>query len=217
MTTLTPRLKLVVDTLGESAIDTLSANWNRVDEAAGIMSTIKGVNIPNSKLYDGAVVVETDTGISWRCVSDGLGGYTKQYITYPFQFVAFDTINWPDGNFETGWSQYSNEGVNANAGMLDFNGPRVPVKGIYNIHLRVNFQSSAAGRRQVTLGVNSVADNSTMIRSVASPAGFGTTINLQAYRMLNANDRITGFIQTNGGAVNGNYTSIFIQMIKPVA
>jgi hypothetical protein len=131
MTTLTPRLKLVVDTDNSSSIDTQASNWNRVDQAAGVMSTVKGTDIPNSQLYNGAIVIETDTGISWRCVDNGAGGYTKQYIVYPFELVAYDTLNWPNGSFQIGWSNFSTaEAVNSDASMMVSNQPHVPVKGI---------------------------------------------------------------------------------------
>lgn len=218
MTTLTPRLKLVVDAAGTSPIDTSAANWNRVDQAAGILTTTKGVNLPNSVLYHGCVVAETDTGISWRCLDDGAGGFTKQYINYPFELVAYDNISWNPGTFSIGWSSFSTgDAVNSDASMMYFNGPLVPVRGIYNIFLRVQFATNPSGDRALALKINDVIDNATYVRVIAYSTGAVTTLNSNCTRLLNAGDRINGYVELNGtGTLAGNYTAVFIQLVRPV-
>jgi hypothetical protein len=217
-TSLTPRLKLLVDTLGETNIDGQSSNWNRVDQAAGILTTTKGVDLPNAQLYDGCIVAESDTGISWRCVDNGAGGFNKQYIKYPFELVAYDTITWSAGTIETGWSSFSTgDAVNSDATMMYFNGPRVPVKGIYNILVRVQFAQNTAGDRAAGIEINSILDNTSLLRTIPYSTGGPTTLNPTLCRVLNANDRITGYVELNGVAsLASNYTAVFVQMVRPL-
>lgn len=215
----TAKLGLPVDTNGEGPISTQPLVWNRVDTAAGVMTTTKGVNIPNTDLYDGAIVAEKDTGISWRCKSDGSGGFTKTYINYPWWVSKF----WNSGvasnnvNANTGFSTF-NAGVNADDSSVTvptLNGIKVPIKALYSVTLVGKWSANTSGIRRTSIFLN----NSSVINTyeqidLGNNQAVGQVTRWQG--VLNPGDYIMGqYYQNSGGNLN-YYTSCWMTLLRPV-
>jgi hypothetical protein len=217
---LTQRLRLSVDPNGSTGIDTQPANWDRVDYASGTLATVKGVNIPNSQLYDGAIVVETDTGISWRCVSDGSGGFTKKYISYPLFYIASYNAGFNNGGRLWGWDNvYTDPNSSVNSEGMRVPGTnyaKIPVKGLYTGIITARFSDSNFGFRDLVLAINgSNMSGDYWQRLQASPI-FTTNLKIRIDRIYNAGDEIGMYVSQNSGGDLTLTSAIFLQMVRPI-
>ena len=220
MITETPRLKLKVDASGEGLVDTLSGNWDRVDKAAGIMYTTKGVDIPNVDLYPGAIVAERDTGITWQCTSVGDGTYTKRYISYPFFLRAFHSGGAPAGSIlNHGWTALETD-QSVNAGPENLNSGDgtwsfvPPIKGLYVGRIQMRWQAWSLGERASALTINNVVRYDTE-ESLTYHQHTEGTYNIKIRHIFNPTDQIR-CMHWNGSPDHlGFFHSIHIQMLRP--
>jgi len=217
----TAKLGLPVDTLGEGLITTQPSSWDRVDQAAGILSTLSGVDIPNNVLYDGAIVAEKDTGISWRCKSDGSGGFTKQYINYPWWVCKYYSNGLANNgaNANTGFDVFY-QGVNATDSSVTvptLNGIKVPIKALYSVCLYVRWAGAAAGVRLVSPNLSNggvLTDWEQVDQGYNTSTPTGQVCKFQ--RVLNPGDFIMGKYWQNSGGGLSYYTSCWVTLIRPV-
>jgi hypothetical protein len=220
-TTTTAKLGLLVDPLGESPISVQKPQWLKVDKSAGVLSTIKGVDIPNADLYPGALVAEKDTGISWRCLSDGSGGYTKKYMNYPYSYCAYHNGN-INHNTETAWGWsviYTPMCVNSGEESRNpvWNSWKAPIKALYSIEMHITWNalpSNCVVRQSWTLNNTLVTNDYNNLSVCKVGNGMGQTTVLQL--LLNAGDEIRPDYWHNAGATVGEYNICYINLVRPV-
>lgn len=221
--TLTPKLKLTTDPDGEGLVDNNYANWDKVDLAAGIQYVNSGQTAPLP--YEGALVAERDTGIAYTLTSDGSGGWTKRYIIYPYQYVAYTPASGLPTTLEYAQWGWNTDTVGpqfyVNSGPQD-RGPaagwKAPIKGIYQVTVMQRWEGNA--NNYLLCGSLMLSGNQYyhMEQRAQSTAGLATCFNIQYERLFNAGDWVVGTYQTHAPSGTLNlYTSIWVTMIKPVA
>lgn len=159
-TELTPIRGLIkpVPGTGETVrISDLNSNFDKLD--AGAILVENGTTPSNDQLYEGAIVKERTSGIVWVAQRNGLGGYNKSHIRYPYQFSA-----WTPGNIVTMTGGYQTWGcanfradvsVNASSGEISHpdNGWICPRTGIYTLHHRYVWGNNGSGGRRESIGL----------------------------------------------------------------
>jgi hypothetical protein len=216
----TAKLGIPVDTLGEGLISTQPNSWKRVDTAAGVMTCTSTAPISNSDLYDGAIVAEKDTGISWKCKSDGSGGFTKLYLNYPWWVIKYFSNGLANtgSNADTGFDTYY-QGVNApdtDVTVPGLNGIRVPIKALYSFTLYARWNGNGAGVRRVSPRINAAV---VLTDWEQVDQGYGSQVIGQIckfQRVMNPGDFIMGQYWQNCGAQLGYGTSCWVTLIRPV-
>jgi hypothetical protein len=221
--TLTPRLKLTVDPDGSSPVGVNLPNWSRVDQATGFMYTVAGVDLPVAQLYDGALVAEKDTGISWICKDNGAGGFNKQYINYPFTFVGTNQGSfgsqggyWGFSTFYPTYSVNASQAVNLPA--LG-GGMTISVKGLYSIVIHVSWGANGNGMREMLPRVNGVLCYDACERAAANPQNViaaGTQHTVMLNRVLNVGTLIDVYMGQDSGVGLSTYMSGYITLVRPL-
>lgn len=216
----TSRLKLDVDPDGLSQVQSPVGNWDKVDFAGGSLITTSGVNIPNAQLYDGAIVTESDTGISWRAVSNGDGTYSKKYIFYPFRYSATDANPVPNNLTFWGWdTRLTGAGNALNSSAANKggsgNGFIATVKGIYIASISARWASNATGTRELSLAINRTIQNTPRQRMLALSGNSSAATVLGTY-LLNVGDELLMSVYQNSAGALAFNSSITIDMVKPL-
>jgi len=218
--TTTTKLGITIDD-GTGLITTQPPSWDRVDQAAGVLSTVKGVNIPNSVLYDGAIVAEKDTGISWRCKSDGSGGFTKQYINYPWMAIGYTSSNGiaaTSANTLWGWDGDGGAVNTSHAEWADFqNFVKVPIKALYSFTTMCRWFPQGVGVRRISPMWNNTV--LTDYEQVDSSFGLGNINVCQVTKwvgVMTPTDVFKQQVWQNSGNSLIFYSSVFATLIRPV-
>jgi len=219
--TYTTKLGLPVDSNGEGLISTQPNVWGRVDTTAGVMTTTKGVDIPNTDLFDGAIVAEKDTGISWKCKSDGSGGFIKQYLNYPWWVIKYYSNGLANNgqNADTGFDTFY-AGVNATNTDVTVpvqNGIKVPIKALYSCTLYGRWNGAVNGVRRTSLVIQPGSAIKTDYEQVD---GYNSNMPVgqicKWVGVLNPGDYFMGQYWQNCGAQLGYSTSCWVTLIRPV-
>jgi hypothetical protein len=216
--TTSAKLGLLVDPDGESFIGTSYANWDKVDIVAGVQHTTAGGSATFP--FEGALVAEKGTGITYTLTSDGSGGWNKRYITYPYAYCAATAtmVANASGSYTPwGWDSYHPE-LSVNSGVSDmgiYNGWKCPVKGVYDINVVQRWLAPGGLLKCLSLRINGVdythMDNRQLTNSVGD-----TTMHLKYSALFNVNDMVASVYQSFGGN-HTMYNSVFISMVRPVA
>jgi hypothetical protein len=216
----TPKLGLPTDTLGEGPISTQPSVWDRVDESAGVLTTTKGVDIPVGDLYDGAIVAEKDTGISWRCKTDGAGGFTKQYINYPWMAIGYHYTAGAGNSVNTLWG-WGNDGGHVNTSHAEWADPatnfiKVPIKALYSFTTQCRWDVNGVGVRRTTPLWNGAP--LTDYEQVDTSFGLANNVGqvTKWVGVLNKGDIFGQQVWQNSGGGLYFYTSVFATLIRPV-
>jgi len=220
--TLSAKLGLLVDPDGELLVDNNYSNWDKVDLASGVQHVDAGQPAPFP--YEGALVAERVTGISYTLTSDGLGGWTKRYINYPYMYCAYS----PSGPFgytpnynQWGWNTYA--GVYCVNSLETHRGPnngwQCPVKGLYQISMMQRWEGPAGGGEHLVCGslmINGADYTHMENRLQTNPTA--TCLNVQYIRPFNVGDWVVGIFQ-NYAPTNqlSMLSSVFISMVRPMA
>jgi hypothetical protein len=215
--TSSPRLGLVVDTLDETDINTNSVNWDRVDYASGFTYTQSGVPVDPAKLFDGQLVAETDTGISWI-----FSGSTKRYQNYPY--LCKMTANHSSGfannvTTDNGWQVVDvARSVNATAADRDTasGGWLVPVKALYCMEWTTRWATGTTGIRTQGVSINAVRQ--TQWEQVDNGiSNIYSTINMGKMLVwLNAGDLIRPYYAQNSGGILTCTSTFRARLIRPL-
>jgi len=220
----TPRLGLTYDTAEGQPVGTQGPNWDRVDSAAGIMSETTAAPLSDAQKFEGAIVVNRDTGISYACQSNGSGGWIKHYINYPWEYCATgQSLLTPNNSWlQWGWNTF-NAGNSFNASDADkipgSDAVKVPVKGVYSLMSCARWANTPAGFtiRAQKLRINGVDQLSTEERLESNPnPGVPVANQLRVHRIFNAGDTILGEYFQNCGTTLRFDSVIFIALVRPI-
>lgn len=225
MATQTSRVKYTLDPTGQIGVQ--HANWDRADYVAGLIYRLStDAPIDENILYDGAVVVEKDTGISTRYLWNGTS-FDKKYINYPMLYRAMLTGTFGNGTSGAwGWTT-TDDNWNINAKVADWkdatSGIRVKVKGLYDLKIHNHwaipgFPTGSATDRDLNWYKNNVLQTNynynkltnTGWNSPSSPAS------LSARVLLQVNDLINLYWYNNGGGSLVLNSTVELAMIRPV-
>jgi len=215
--TSSPRLGLIVDTLNETDINTNQPNWDRVDYASGYTATKKTTSVPVASQFDGQLVAQTDTAITWYVTP----GNTKRWQNYPYLIkLSADhssgfTNNLVSVNF---WHTKMSGGVNDNA--ADFTGGTwvVPVKGIYELEYMCKWAATTAGGYRLT-GIQVNGSNQSAWEKVNNAIQYGwPTMNLgKELVWLSAGDVLKPyFFQNSGGVLGATNVYFKARLVRPL-
>jgi hypothetical protein len=220
MSTLTPRVKYELDATGQIGVQ--HANWDRSDYVAGLIYRLStDPPVDTAILYDGAVVVEKDTGISARYLWNG-SGFDKKYVNYPFYYWAQE----PGSSFGSGqaplngWTQnFTSELINWDTTWQDSTtkGIKIQVKGIYDLRLHVKLDGTFGGSRDLGFRKNGAWQNS--YRQVnAVPGGYGTGyfMSNSTRQVFAVNDLIQPYFYNTGGGTYNILCSVECSLVRPV-
>jgi hypothetical protein len=227
MATQTPRVKYELDAVGQIGVQ--HSNWDRADETAGIIYTTKAAGIPPVvKLYDGCVVSEKDTGISYRLFASE--NFTvKHYVNYPFCIRALgrQDIGVGTAGPGQGWANvdlancvnYDDTWKDAQSRLV------VKVKGIYQIRLHSWWNPGVMGHTWGTGSINqgyyrnNVLDNtkeSTINIWPGYPNGVAA-LDMMFAQSFNANDVISHYTYNNNTTPTVRITlTIECALIRPL-
>lgn len=221
----TPRLKLTYDNAEGQPVGTQGSNWDKVDWASGVITETTAAPVAEADKYDGAIIANSDTGISYLCIPDGAGGWTKKYINYPWLFCATDAAGFINNATTTSWGWATLSVPNCiNAGGADLVPTsfelKFPIKALYSVMAHCTWPASpgtGVGIRSLQLAVNDVIDVSTEERlKPNNNSGVPTHNQLRIRRVFNAGDRIGGRYTQNSGAAIGMTAQIFATLVRPI-
>lgn len=156
MATQTTRCKYTVD--GSGAIDVNHANWDRADYVAGLIYVTSATadELTDADLYDGCVVVQKDTGISYRYTGTP-GNWTKKYVNFPLLITTAGTITAIalGSNTEHGWTGVQpSKCVNYSTAWRPAGYYNIQVKGIYLLRAHFRWTAVTSGSRVAGIQVN---------------------------------------------------------------
>lgn len=208
-TAYTPRLALALEDDNEG-IDSFIPNWNKLDLSAGAFYVNDGVTPDPSYLYDGAQIIEKQSGKMYVMFKNGLGNYDKINTRYPYYYAAYtpgalipSSPAWNQWGFNTFLSGAAVNSTDAER-TTPSNGWAAPVAGIYSILARWRFGANGGlGARGGRFTINSnywsgVYDTEVLLPGQA--ANYATAINCPFITALNAGDTLAFEIfQDSGG------------------
>jgi hypothetical protein len=218
--TISPRIGFIVDPDGETPLGTNYLNWDKADVAAGEATVFPDVTPPLS--YNGALVSERDTGISYTLMDNGAGGYNKRYTTYPYEYCALSGATLA-GNSPTyidwGWTTLSPTNcVNNKPGDQEVGGGAgwyVPLKGLYALSAIYRWiEASDDVLRGALFSINGFEQYTTEKRRATIGAGV-ISMNITMLTNLNPGDLVRGKMFNNGSAAQ-LYTSFFASLVRPL-
>jgi hypothetical protein len=225
MATLTPRVKYTLDAAGQIGVQ--HANWDRADYVSGLIYRLStDAPIDENTLFDGAVVVEKDTGISIRYLWNG-SAFDKKYINYPMQYRAQLTGTFGNGTANaSGWPT-TDDAWNVNAKVVDWkdatSGIRIKVKALYDLKIHNHWQiptypTTSASDRDVSFFKNNVLQANYNYNKLTntgwnSPSTIGS---LSARLVLQVNDLINLYWYNNGGGSLVLTSAVELTLIRPV-
>jgi hypothetical protein len=213
---LTPRIHLIKES-DDEIIDPFAYNWPLVDAAVGAKMVAAGVTPPNSELFDGCIVSEATTGKSWIARADGAGGYTKKWLTYPWQLYGIATAVPIANSFSP--SLYASlvysagQSINASAADVVSGQLVLPVDGIYELDLSVRWAaaSSTGSDRSAAISINSDISAAERSKSESmipnSATNVSTITTCSTFRPLAAGTTVaTSQWQSIGVTLNADYS-----------
>lgn len=195
-------------------------NFQKLITAVGVRWVADGTIPPPAELYEGAVIGEITSGKIWVAKSDGVGGFTRRWLHYPWHYVA----STPDGAYGINGTAYNNWGFSAfsrgvNSSAADkaaSNFVKLPIKGIYDIHINYRWAQSGTGFRAAYMiknGSNAELGNTEVIVPAISTAP--TNVHVHVNDTFEADDVIGGQVWQNSGGTLNVYASVFITLLKP--
>lgn len=219
MSTLTPKASYTLDAAGTIGVQ--HENWDRADQIAGLIYTTKAVG-PPANAYNGCVVVEKDTGISYRMFDNGAGGFNKKYINYPFIYYGENSYGLGIGTQgANGWSQVGDQ-VNYDDTWKEGapgNGIKVQVKGLYMLGLHIYVTPNGvwpAGNVDLGYYINKTKNAKHHVFFEESGYPFSLNIHLSVVELLNVGDIINSYVYNNVIPSCTVNQKIRFSMIKPV-
>jgi hypothetical protein len=161
--TQTPRIRLSKESDDEK-VDQFADNWSILDSRAGELIVADGTTPADSALFDGQVVREATTGISWIAMKKPDGTFTKKYLTYPWQACANTTASigstTPGSYTHFGLDNWvSSFQVNSDSTALSGSQIQLPIAGLYTItlHARWPDPDSSDSYRSAAIRLNNFA------------------------------------------------------------
>ena len=156
----TPRLGLQKQAGGDSvAIKPLNDSFDLLDKYVGTYvytgPLVAPSQIPDGiPLYNGLVVVEDATGISYQVIKGASGVWRKQFIQYPWYIATIGDVNQgvpSDSTYRTIKIETFVEGKNATSAALDGARITLPVSGVYICNAKVQWPACPGGARAVRM------------------------------------------------------------------
>jgi hypothetical protein len=140
----TPRLGLNKPDQDEfQLIDTLNANADKLDTWVGAKMVTAGIIPPVNQLYDGLIVNERDTGKTWIASDNGSGGFDRAWIRYPW-FINGNSASFTLANNSSVVPAVTfGSGLNSSSADIVSGRCKVPISGIYELDISVNFGANA--------------------------------------------------------------------------
>lgn len=207
----------------------LNTNSDLLDKFLPCILVNDGVTPPTGDLYDGALVKEKTSGIIWEARKNGGGTYDKVYVRYPFIYDGGTYTSQAVAN--NGWPNFITVGVattdtaackNSSAANISAGKFVVPVKGIYQVSLLIDYVGNATGNRGICLEVNGAYWISTPFRNTTKEvpnvgASSDAVVDLSFPQMFSVNDTVAiGTYQNSGASLNLAQDRIRMVMIEPV-
>lgn len=199
----TPTARLGLQLLADSEdISPQRSNFQRIDDISGALWVADGVTPSNSTLFDGCIVAEITSGKIWIARNNGVGGFTKKYITYPWWLVAYTT----SATTTNGWGKYGFNnfytGKNSTSADMVSGQVKIPITGVYSGYMKARYVSNNTGLRSANVNLNNVspADDTNTGASTNTVIGAYTHLSPQFKTSYNAGDLLSiNSYQSSGG------------------
>lgn len=221
MATQTAKAGYTLDATGQIGVQ--HANWDRADQIAGLIYTTKAVG-PPANAYAGCVVVEKDTGISYRMVDSGGGVLVKKYINYPFLFYGQNKYDLGSGTQgANGWNQVGDQ-INYDSSWAEggtAKGLKIQVKGLYALtfHAFLQPKSGPWGSNQnIDCGyyLNKTLNAKHQSYYIWPGYPYSANAGFSVVELLNVNDIINAYVYNNAGLLVSANQTVRASLIKPV-
>lgn len=221
MATQTSKAGYTLDATGQIGVQ--HANWDRADQIAGMIYTTKAVG-PPANAYAGCMVVEKDTGISYRMIDSGGGVLVKKYVSYPFQMYGQNQYDLGSGTQgANGWNQVGDQ-INYDSSWAEggtAKGVKIQVKALYLITVHAYIQPKPG-----PWGSNQNMDVGYYINKTLNPKhqsyyiwpGFpwAANLGLSVVELLNVNDILNAYVYNNSTILGGVNQTLRLTLLKPV-
>lgn len=194
----TPRVGLIqpVEGTGEKVkVGDINLNMTAIDTNIGAILVNDGVAPDDASLFDGAIVKERTSGITWVAQRNNLGGYDKKYIQYPYVYSSFtpSRIIGINGSYQTYGCDTFRPDVSVNSADGERshpdNGWVCPRTGIYLIHHRYVWGNNGSGGTTESIGLINGAGQFNDMESCVQINPLGITTNeLTIIKLVAKND-----------------------------
>lgn len=221
--TQTTRVKYTVDGSGEVGVN--HENWSRADYVAGLIYVTSATadELTDADLYDGCVVVQKDTGISYR-YNGTPGNWVKKYINFPLLITTAGDIDKIAFGVNTGhaWTGVQpSKCVNYSPAWRPAGTYNIQVKGIYLLRAHFRWSAVTSGSRMVGIQVNgSNVTKFNKLDDALAVSGLPQTQTVEAQTVWNVGDEIKPYMNLfssdNADKDLPMYLTSELSMIRPV-
>lgn len=203
------------------SVTPLNSNFDQIDKQLGCYLVNDGVTPSGADRVDGMIVRERTSGIIYEYRKNtGSGLYEKKYIRYPFRVEA--TSNAHSVVSDTSFTQYNLENLitaeNINGTSLTSGRITIPIKGLYVVRARAQFDSDATNLRGLCLNINGTDQvHFTVVAPGYVASGYGTLLSVSGDILLDVGENIGINVWQNSGTTMTNVVlRLSASMIEPI-